>query len=76
MTLPELCRYHEQAVIRLDGVARREKIDMRTAAYLLAVQRVADATQMRGLYPSARPELAEPVRRRPHIAIGPSFPAC
>jgi hypothetical protein len=24
---------------------------MRTAAYLLAVQRVADATAMRGLYP-------------------------
>ncbi len=26
-------------------------VDMRTAAYLLAVQRVADATAMRGLYP-------------------------
>jgi glutamate dehydrogenase (NAD(P)+) len=32
-------------------IARREQIYMRTAAYLLAVQRVADATQMRGLYP-------------------------
>jgi glutamate dehydrogenase (NAD(P)+) len=32
-------------------IARREQIDMRTAAYLLAVQRVADATAMRGLYP-------------------------
>ncbi len=29
----------------------KESIDMRTAAYLLAVQRVADATAMRGLYP-------------------------
>jgi glutamate dehydrogenase (NAD(P)+) len=28
-----------------------EGVNMRTAAYLLAVQRVADATAMRGLYP-------------------------
>jgi glutamate dehydrogenase (NAD(P)+) len=33
------------------AVARREQCDMRTAAYLVAVQRVADAMQMRGLYP-------------------------
>jgi glutamate dehydrogenase (NAD(P)+) len=33
------------------AVARREEIDMRTAAYLLAVKRVADAMDMRGLYP-------------------------
>jgi glutamate dehydrogenase (NAD(P)+) len=33
------------------AIARREQIYMRTAAYLLAVQRVADATAMRGLYP-------------------------
>ncbi len=32
-------------------MAKREQCDMRTAAYLLAVQRVADATSMRGLYP-------------------------
>ncbi|MBA2721286.1 MAG: Glu/Leu/Phe/Val dehydrogenase [Chloroflexi bacterium] len=32
-------------------IAQRDSIDMRTAAYLLAVQRVADATAMRGLYP-------------------------
>ncbi len=31
--------------------ADRESVDMRTAAYLLAVQRVADATAIRGLYP-------------------------
>ena len=29
----------------------REEVNMRIAAYLLAVQRVADATAMRGLYP-------------------------
>jgi glutamate dehydrogenase (NAD(P)+) len=31
--------------------ATAENVDMRTAAYLLAVQRVADATDVRGLYP-------------------------
>jgi glutamate dehydrogenase (NAD(P)+) len=33
------------------AVARREQCYMRTAAYLLAVSRVADAMSMRGLYP-------------------------
>ncbi|MGH2578734.1 MAG: Glu/Leu/Phe/Val family dehydrogenase, partial [Actinomycetota bacterium] len=33
------------------AMARREQCDMRTAAYLLAVRRVADAMEMRGLYP-------------------------
>jgi glutamate dehydrogenase (NAD(P)+) len=32
-------------------LAQREEVNMRTGAYLLAVQRVADATSMRGLYP-------------------------
>jgi len=32
-------------------MSRNANVDMRTAAYLLAVQRVADATAMRGLYP-------------------------
>jgi glutamate dehydrogenase (NAD(P)+) len=32
-------------------IAKRESCDMRTAAYLLAVDRVADAMDMRGLYP-------------------------
>jgi glutamate dehydrogenase (NAD(P)+) len=32
-------------------LARQEEVNMRTGAYLLAVQRVADATSMRGLYP-------------------------
>ena len=38
--------FHETLVI-----AQREACDMRTAAYLLAVDRVADAMEMRGLYP-------------------------
>jgi glutamate dehydrogenase (NAD(P)+) len=33
------------------GLAQDEKCDMRMAAYMLAIQRVADATQLRGLYP-------------------------
>ncbi len=32
-------------------IALREQVNMRLAAYLLAVERVADATSMRGLYP-------------------------
>jgi glutamate dehydrogenase/leucine dehydrogenase len=38
--------FHETLDIR-----EREQVHMRLAAYLLAVQRVADATAMRGLYP-------------------------
>jgi glutamate dehydrogenase (NAD(P)+) len=33
------------------GMSQREGVHMRLAAYLLAVQRVADATSIRGLYP-------------------------
>ena len=33
------------------AVARREQVYMRTAAYLLAVERVGNAMTMRGLYP-------------------------
>ena len=32
-------------------IAKREEVNMRTAAYLLAVKRVADAMELRGLYP-------------------------
>jgi glutamate dehydrogenase/leucine dehydrogenase len=32
-------------------VAVREQVNMRTAAYLVAVKRVADAMELRGLYP-------------------------
>ena len=33
------------------AMAEREAVDMRTAAYLVAVKRVADVTTLRGLYP-------------------------
>jgi glutamate dehydrogenase (NAD(P)+) len=32
-------------------VSQEEKVDMRTAAYMLAVSRVAEATRLRGIYP-------------------------
>jgi glutamate dehydrogenase (NAD(P)+) len=32
-------------------IAARERVDMRTAAYILAVGRVAEATMLRGVYP-------------------------
>ncbi len=32
-------------------MSQKEQVNMRTAAYMLAVQRVADATSVRGLYP-------------------------
>ena len=31
--------------------ARQFKVDMRTAAYILAVGRVAESTRIRGIYP-------------------------
>ena len=33
------------------AMAELEEVDMRTAAYLVAVKRVADTTALRGLYP-------------------------
>jgi glutamate dehydrogenase (NAD(P)+) len=41
----------ERSFAEVLAMQQRAKVDMRTAAYLLAVQRVADATAMRGLYP-------------------------
>ena len=40
-----------EAFVVCPGMAGGESCDMRTAAYLLAVARVADAMAMRGLYP-------------------------
>ncbi|HEY4752082.1 MAG TPA: Glu/Leu/Phe/Val dehydrogenase [Candidatus Limnocylindrales bacterium] len=41
----------EQAFGEVLAQAKRHEVNMRTGAYLNAVQRVADATAMRGLYP-------------------------
>ena len=40
-----------QAFEEVLAEARKDEVNMRTGAYLVAVQRVADATAMRGLYP-------------------------
>ena len=48
-------RYHQDVsldeVKALAMMSLKEKVNMRTAAYMVAVQRVADATSVRGLYP-------------------------
>jgi glutamate dehydrogenase (NAD(P)+) len=41
----------DRAFFETLAMAEREKVNMRTAAYLLAVKRVSDATGLRGLYP-------------------------
>jgi glutamate dehydrogenase (NAD(P)+) len=41
----------DKAFAEVLAQAEREKVNMRTGAYLNAVQRVADATALRGLYP-------------------------
>jgi glutamate dehydrogenase/leucine dehydrogenase len=41
----------DRAFFETLAMSEHEKVNMRTAAYLLAVKRVADATGMRGLYP-------------------------
>jgi len=33
------------------SIAQEEKVDMRMAAYMLAIQRVAEAVRLRGIYP-------------------------
>ena len=47
----KLRRSWTEAFGEILAMAQREECDMRTAAYLLAVKRVADATALRGLYP-------------------------
>jgi glutamate dehydrogenase (NAD(P)+) len=45
----------EQMMLRayrsVTDIAKRDKLDLRTAAYVVGVQRVADATTLRGMYP-------------------------
>jgi glutamate dehydrogenase (NAD(P)+) len=40
-----------QAYGEVSTLAERERCDMRLAAYMLAISRVANATQLRGVYP-------------------------
>jgi len=41
----------DEAFKRVSAFAKEEKVDMRTAALMLGVKRVADAQRLRGLYP-------------------------
>ena len=47
----QLERIMKRAFQEVNETAVREKIDRRTAAYVLAVKRVAEATRVRGLFP-------------------------
>jgi glutamate dehydrogenase (NAD(P)+) len=47
----ELDRIMDEAVAGVQHMASAEKVDLRSAAMMVAVSRVAEATQLRGLYP-------------------------
>ena len=47
----ELEKFMKRAFGQVHDTARARKVDMRTAAYILAVGRVAEATRVRGLFP-------------------------
>jgi glutamate dehydrogenase (NAD(P)+) len=47
----ELDRIMSDAYGSVQAMSEREKVDLRSAAYMVAVARVADATNLRGLYP-------------------------
>jgi glutamate dehydrogenase (NAD(P)+) len=47
----ELERFMKRAFHDAHELSRREKVDLRTAAWVLAVGRVAEATRLRGLFP-------------------------
>jgi glutamate dehydrogenase (NAD(P)+) len=47
----ELDRILDEAVTGVQAMADAEKVDLRAAAMMVAVSRVAEATSLRGLYP-------------------------
>ena len=47
----ELERFMKRAFHEAHELSKREKVDLRTAAWVLAVGRVAEATRLRGLFP-------------------------
>ena len=47
----QLERIMKRAFQEVNEIAVQEKVDRRTAAYMLAVKRVAEATRVRGLFP-------------------------
>jgi glutamate dehydrogenase (NAD(P)+) len=47
----ELDRIMDEAIAGVQAMAEAERVDLRAAAMMLAVSRVAEATSLRGLYP-------------------------
>ncbi len=47
----ELNKRMEQSLAQVWDLAQTEKVDLRTAAYMIALRRVADAVKWRGIYP-------------------------
>ena len=47
----ELDRIMDDAMAGISAMAEAEHVDLRGAAMMLAVRRVAEATSLRGLYP-------------------------
>ena len=47
----KLSRVMTRAYENVSRIAQDHQCDMRLAAHMLAIQRVADATQLRGIYP-------------------------
>jgi glutamate dehydrogenase (NAD(P)+) len=47
----ELDRIVDEAMTGVQAMASVQKVDLRSAAMMVAVSRVADATTLRGLYP-------------------------
>jgi glutamate dehydrogenase (NAD(P)+) len=47
----ELETFMKRAFLEVHELAKRDKVDLRTSAYVLAVGRVAEATRLRGLFP-------------------------
>ena len=47
----QLDRIVDEAIAGIGAMAAAEKVDLRSAAMMVAVSRVADATSLRGLYP-------------------------
>jgi glutamate dehydrogenase (NAD(P)+) len=46
-----LTRILKKSFAEVLSISRKEKVDMRTAALMLGIGRVAEATRLRGIYP-------------------------
>jgi len=51
ITIDDLCTNLNKVSPLVLHISEREKVDMRTAALILGIGRVAEATRLRGIYP-------------------------